>query len=62
MPPKVTIKQAANFAEALVKGEPNGGKIALRSFATKVNKLDLIMRDEMQYRSGDVLKGGAQQD
>src|SRR5436305_6186368 len=35
MPPKVTVKQAAYFAEALVRGEPNGGKIALTVFRDK---------------------------
>jgi len=39
MPPKVTVKQATNFAEALVKGEPNGGKIALTIFRDKINEL-----------------------
>jgi pyruvate dehydrogenase (quinone) len=39
MPPKVTVKQAANFAEALIKGEPNGGKIALTIFRDKINEL-----------------------
>jgi len=39
MPPKVTIKQAAHFAEALVEGQPNGGKIALTLFRDKLNEL-----------------------
>jgi len=39
MPPKVTVKQAAKFAEALVKGQPNGGKIALTLFRDKLNEL-----------------------
>ena len=28
MPPKVTLEQAANFAEALAKGTPHAGRIA----------------------------------
>jgi pyruvate dehydrogenase (quinone)/pyruvate oxidase len=39
MPPKVTIKQAAHFAEALVKGQPQGGRIALTIFRDKINEL-----------------------
>ena len=39
MPPKVTLQQAAHFAEALVRGEPNGGKIALTVFRNKINEL-----------------------
>ena len=39
MPPKVTVKQAAHFAEALARGEPNGGRIALTLFRDKVNEL-----------------------
>lgn len=39
MPPKVTLKQAAGFAEALIKGQPNGGKIALTLFRDKLNEL-----------------------
>ena len=39
MPPKVTVKQAAHFAEALVKGQPQGGKIALTIFRDKINEL-----------------------
>jgi pyruvate dehydrogenase (quinone) len=39
MPPKVTVKQAAYFAEALIRGEPNGGKIALTVFRDKINEL-----------------------
>jgi pyruvate dehydrogenase (quinone)/pyruvate oxidase len=39
MPPKVTAKQAAHFAEALLRGEPNGGKIALTLFRDKVSEL-----------------------
>jgi pyruvate dehydrogenase (quinone) len=39
MPPKVTVKQATHFAEALVRGEPNGGKIALTVFRDKINEL-----------------------
>jgi pyruvate dehydrogenase (quinone)/pyruvate oxidase len=39
MPPKVTLQQAAHFAEALVKGTPGGGKIALTLFRDKLNEL-----------------------
>lgn len=39
MPAKITLKQAAHFAEALVKGEPNGPQIALTIFRDKVAEL-----------------------
>ena len=39
MPPKVTLKQTAHFAEALAKGQPKGGKIALTLFRDKLNEL-----------------------
>jgi pyruvate dehydrogenase (quinone) len=39
MPPKVTVEQATHFAEALIKGQPNGGKIALTLFRDKINEL-----------------------
>ncbi len=39
MPSSVTLKQAAHFAEALIKGQPNGGKIALTLFKDKLNEL-----------------------
>jgi pyruvate dehydrogenase (quinone)/pyruvate oxidase len=39
MPPKVSLEQAAHFAEALVKGQPQGGKIALTLFRDKLNEL-----------------------
>jgi pyruvate dehydrogenase (quinone) len=39
MPPKVTAKQALHFAEALAKGQPSGGKIALTLFRDKINEL-----------------------
>ncbi len=39
MPPKVTAKQALHFAEALAKGQPSGGKIALTLFRDKLNEL-----------------------
>ena len=38
MPPKVTLKQAAHFAEALAKGTPHGGKIALTTLSDKVRE------------------------
>jgi len=39
MPPKVNVKQAAHFAEALAKGEPNKSKIAITVLADKVKEL-----------------------
>jgi pyruvate dehydrogenase (quinone) len=39
MPPKVTVEQAVHFAEALIKGQPSGGKIALTLFRDKLNEL-----------------------
>jgi pyruvate dehydrogenase (quinone)/pyruvate oxidase len=39
MPPKVTLEQAANFASALARGEPNRGKIALTVLANQVREL-----------------------
>jgi pyruvate dehydrogenase (quinone)/pyruvate oxidase len=39
MPPKVTVKQAMHFAEALASGQPNGGKIAMTLFRDKLNEL-----------------------
>jgi len=39
MPPKVTVEQAAHFAEALAKGTPGGGQIALTIFRDKLNEL-----------------------
>ena len=39
MPPKVTTKQALHFAEALAKGQPQGGRIALTLFRDKLNEL-----------------------
>src|SRR5207237_2514806 len=39
MPPKVTAKQALHFAEALAKGQPSGGKIALTLFRDKLNEI-----------------------
>jgi pyruvate dehydrogenase (quinone) len=39
MPPKVSAEQALHFAEALIKGQPNGGKIALTLFRDKLNEL-----------------------
>jgi pyruvate dehydrogenase (quinone) len=39
MPAKVTLKQTARFAEALMKGQPKGGKIALTLFRDKLNEL-----------------------
>ena len=39
MPPKVSLDQAAKFAEALVKGTPNSGRIALTVLEDKVREL-----------------------
>jgi hypothetical protein len=39
MPPKVNLEQAMHFAEALVKGQPEGGKIALTLFRDKMSEL-----------------------
>jgi pyruvate dehydrogenase (quinone)/pyruvate oxidase len=39
MPPKVTAKQAAKFAQSLARGEPNRAKIALTVLEDKVREL-----------------------
>jgi pyruvate dehydrogenase (quinone)/pyruvate oxidase len=39
MPPKVTVKQAAKFAQSLARGEPNRGRIALTVLEDKVREL-----------------------
>ena len=39
MPPKIEAKQAKNFAEALAKGTPGRGKIALTVLSDKVREL-----------------------
>jgi pyruvate dehydrogenase (quinone) len=39
MPPKISAKQAAHFAEALAKGTPNRGKIALTVMEDKVKEM-----------------------
>jgi pyruvate dehydrogenase (quinone) len=39
MPPKVSVEQALHFAEALMKGQPRGKKIALTLFRDKLNEL-----------------------
>ena len=39
MPPSVELKQAARFAQALVKGTPHGGKIALTVLSDRVREL-----------------------
>jgi pyruvate dehydrogenase (quinone) len=39
MPPKITADQAGKFAEALIRGTPNRGKIALTVLADKVREL-----------------------
>ncbi len=39
MPPNIDLSQAANFASALVKGTPGGGKIARTILADKVREI-----------------------
>lgn len=39
MPPKISAKQAAKFAQALAKGEPNRGKIVLTVLEDKVKEM-----------------------
>lgn len=39
MPPKITLEQAAKFAEALAKGTPNRDRIALTVLSDKVREL-----------------------
>src|SRR5947209_7264950 len=39
MPPKVSVEQALHFAEALMKGQPEGKRIALTLFRDKLNEL-----------------------
>jgi hypothetical protein len=39
MPPKISLEQALHFAEALSKGQPAGGRIALTLFRDKLNEL-----------------------
>jgi pyruvate dehydrogenase (quinone)/pyruvate oxidase len=39
MPPKVTVKQAAHFAEALARGTPRAGKIALTVASDTVREI-----------------------
>jgi pyruvate dehydrogenase (quinone)/pyruvate oxidase len=39
MPPKVTVKQAAKFAESLLRGEPNREKIIATVISDKVREL-----------------------
>ncbi len=39
MPAKISMQQASGFAEALIKGQPEGGKIALTLFRDKLNEL-----------------------
>jgi pyruvate dehydrogenase (quinone)/pyruvate oxidase len=39
MPPKVSLEQALHFAEALAKGQPAGGRIALTLFRDKLSEL-----------------------
>ena len=39
MPPKVTVEQAAKFAESLLKGQPNRDKIALTVLSDTVREI-----------------------
>jgi pyruvate dehydrogenase (quinone)/pyruvate oxidase len=39
MPPKIAAKQALHFAEALAKGTPGGGRIALTLFRDKLSEI-----------------------
>ena len=39
MPPKITVDQATKFGEALAKGTPHRGKIALTVLADNVREL-----------------------
>jgi len=39
MPPKVSLEQALHFGEALAKGQPAGGRIALTLFRDKLSEL-----------------------
>jgi len=39
MPARIKPKQAEHFAEALVRGQPGGGRIALTLFRDKVDDL-----------------------
>jgi pyruvate dehydrogenase (quinone)/pyruvate oxidase len=39
MPPKVEAKQVTHFAEALVKGQPQGARIALTAFRDKIDQM-----------------------
>ena len=39
LPPEITLEQAEHFAEALIKGEPNGPQIALTLFREKAVEL-----------------------
>jgi pyruvate dehydrogenase (quinone) len=39
LPAKTTLEQAAHFAEALAKGTPGAGRIALTAFRDKLNEL-----------------------
>src|SRR5262249_39705735 len=39
LPPKIRFEQARGFAEALLRGQPQGGRIALTLFRDKVDEL-----------------------
>ena len=39
MPPRITVKQAAKFAESLARGTPNASRIALTIASDKVREI-----------------------
>jgi pyruvate dehydrogenase (quinone) len=45
MPPRVSAKQALHMAEALARGEPNGGRIALTLFRDKISDYKARVRE-----------------
>ena len=39
MPANITFSQASKFAESLIRGEPNRGKIALTAFSSRIREM-----------------------
>jgi hypothetical protein len=39
LPPEITSQQALHFAEALLEGEPQGGRIAQTAFREKLSEM-----------------------
>ena len=39
MPANITLNQASKFAESLIRGEPNRGKIALTAFSSRIREM-----------------------